>query len=82
MRHFRPDMKHPVWNFCQEDHAKGECPHVLRENADPREPYRDDCEERVTKTLANIEGLAMHLSTYEKENWDMLTKFVLQIFID
>jgi len=24
----------------------------------------------------------MHLCSYEKENWDLLTNYVLQIFID
>jgi hypothetical protein len=54
---------------------------VLRENADPKEPYRDDCEERVEKTIANIEALALHLKSYEKETWDVLVNYVVQIFI-
>jgi len=54
----------------------------LRENADPKEPYRDDNEERVHKTIMNIEALAMHLKSYEKANWDLLTGYVLKIFIE
>lgn len=43
MRHYRPDMKYPCWNF-EEDEPEDKTPHVLRENADPHTPYRDDCE--------------------------------------
>jgi len=81
MRHYRPDMKYPCWNF-EEDEPEDKTPHVLRENADPHAPYRDDCEQRVDKTMANIRYLAEHLKSYEKENWDLLTNYVLEIFID
>lgn len=81
MRNYRPDMKYPVWNF-NEDDPEDMTPHVLRENADPKEPYRDDNEERVHKTIMNIEALAMHLKSYEKANWDLLTGYVLKIFIE
>jgi hypothetical protein len=80
MRHFRPDQKYPVWNFS-EDEPENATPHVLRENADPKEPYRDDNEKRVEKTIENIEYLANHLKSYEKTNWDLLVKYVLEIFI-
>lgn len=81
MRNFRPDGNHPVWNFEQED-PEDKTPHVIRENADPHKPYRDDCLSRVHKSIQNIETLGLHLCSHEKENWDLLTNYVLQIFID
>lgn len=38
LRHLRPDQKHPVWNFT-EDEPENLTPHVLNENANPKIPY-------------------------------------------
>lgn len=80
LRHLRPDQKHPVWNFT-EDEPENVTPHVLNEYANPKIPYEEDCEKRVELTIENITTLAMHLKTYNKESWDTLVNYVVQIFI-
>ena len=72
----RPHAK--VWNFIQEDGTEHKVPHVLRHNADPHLAYEDG---RIQELLDIIDLMAIHIRSYNEEDWKYLNTQTLKIFL-
>ena len=74
MQPIRPHNK--IWNFeIEDDEEKIE--HVLRPGADPRLCYIDG---RVERLLECISKIAANLKVHNKNMWDILETYTLEIF--
>lgn len=70
----RPHQR--IWNFEYDD-EKQRPKHVLRPDADPTKCYIDG---RVEKLMEQVDAISHFLKTFNKERWDKLNNFTLDIF--